>query len=82
MALTRATLGATGHQNDSLPRIHVYSTADAKTDVDAANYWAGAYVDGVRAGHWIACTCSDGGVLLYVAAISATTSTVTVLTPA
>lgn len=56
-------------------KLWFFSTADAITDLDAANYWAGAYQRGMRAGDAVVAICSDGGVVLHVSALTATTST-------
>lgn len=70
------TLVSVGNSGGS--RVWTYETSENKTDVDAANYWADAQV---RTGDWVLCQCADGGVIVYIAAASSTTSTVTVATP-
>lgn len=70
-------LGTVGNSNGS--RIWTYETTDNKAVVDDANYWANAQV---RTGDWVLSQCGDGGVILYISAASATTSTVTVTAPA
>lgn len=56
-------------------KLWFYSTADSITDLDAANYWAGAYAKGMRAGDVVIAVCTDGGVNIHVSALAAATST-------
>ena len=76
MAFTAATLAQAnaGATSTTVPNLWLYKTGDNITDLDAANYWAGAYRK-IAAGDIVIAGCADGGVILTVSAISATTST-------
>jgi hypothetical protein len=77
MAFTQATLaGGGGHGTaPTVFNLWKYTTADNITDLDAANYWSGAYARGMRAGDVVIAVCADGGVILHISALAATTST-------
>lgn len=75
MALTLATLHMASVGNPALPKLWTYTTEDDITDLDAANYWAGAYARAMRANDKIFAACADGYVEIVVSAIDATTST-------
>lgn len=79
MAYAESGLTLISVGNSSGPRLWAYETSDAKATVDDADYWAGGLP---RTGDYILCQCSDGGVILYASAVSASASTVTKSTPA
>lgn len=76
MAFTSTTLIlGSGNSRGIAPQLWLYTTADNITDLDAANYWSGAYARGMRAGDVVIAVCGDGGVILHISALAATTST-------
>lgn len=79
MALTLATLTRVSDGHADTPGLWTYSTEDDITDLDAANYWAGAYARGMRAGAKVYAVCADGPVDIVVSAIAAATSTAAAL---
>lgn len=82
MAYAESGLTLISVGNSSGPRLWAYETADdAKATVDDNDYFANAG-SGPRAGDFVLCQCSDGGLVLYLSAVSSSASTATKLTPA
>ena len=80
MAYLLAGLAQGSVGSPSTPKFWLYTTADAITDVDAADYW-GAAPAAMAVGDIIFCECADGFVFLGVSAIDqdAATSTVSAI---
>ena len=72
---------ASNQQNDLLPRVYSYKTADTKATVLAANYFAMTPVR-LKLGDWIMCQCSNGGLIVYILTATTTTSTCTTVATA